>query len=135
MADTKALRILRAGQPVDEDTEQTLLAYFPFYVENVEAQRHRHTLRCLSNLSQFHSIPSATVSCIRRTFPDAPPAAAPPRMSSPTKKWARAHWLLRPVWKHHSIISKRQKRKNSSNASQDAVKKGPSGFDPKGPKG
>src|ERR1700677_1409394 len=122
MTDTKVNRVLRAGQPVDVDTEQTLLAYLPFYVENVEAERYRHALRCLSNLAQFHSIPSATVSCIRRELPEAPQAAEPPKMSSPTKKWARAHWLLRPVWKHHSIISQRQKRKNSSRPTPSPVK-------------
>ncbi len=55
MTDTKVIRILRAGQPVDEDTEQTLLAYLPLYVENVEAQRNRHPLRRLSNPSEFHA--------------------------------------------------------------------------------
>ena len=41
---------------------------------------------------------------------DAPASRHPSR---PTKKWACAHWLLRPVWKQPSIISRGQKRKKS----------------------
>src|SRR5580704_4499213 len=33
--------------------------------------------------------------------------------SRPTKKWARAHWDMRPFWKQSSIISRLQKRKSA----------------------
>src|ERR1700735_793757 len=100
MADTKIVRILRAWQPVDIDPQQTLLGYLPFYVENVEAERTGHTPSCFSNLSQFHSIPISIVSSNRANRLDCLDRLSSDhcqKMSRPTKKWARAHLLVRPV--------------------------------------
>src|SRR6202046_4845816 len=45
------------------------------------------------------------------TRPAGSPALTP--FSRPTKKWARAHWDMRPFWKQSSIISRLQKRKSA----------------------
>src|ERR1700678_1896010 len=117
MADTKAVRILRAGQPVNEDTQQTLLAYPPFYVENVEAERACHALRCLSNLSQFHSIPISIVSSAGQNDPNPPspssPSARCPKNVAPNKKvgsrpLARATCLEAPQYNFYA--TKRQEQ-------------------------
>src|SRR5271154_6974387 len=60
-----------------------------------------------------HGLPISTPACpatAGTTGIDAPASRHPSR---PTKKWACAHWLMRPVWKQPSIISSRPKRKNS----------------------
>ena len=145
VSDTQPFRILRAGQPVNVHTQHALLANLPFDVEDLEAQRACHPLSRLSNLFQLHSIPTAIFSFVPTAglklpalptassstalraapgFPvnspttagttgiDAPASRHPSR---PTKKWACAHWLMRPVWKQPSIISRGQKRKKSRN--------------------
>jgi hypothetical protein len=82
----------------------------------------RHALRSRSNGFKVHSIlgPQPQLPQPSRYHYD---AARMAEFSLPTKKWARAHWNMRPVWKRLIINSLPAKRKASVTGQRSNLKK------------